>query len=157
MRQSYERPENPLSGNNLLKPGVLPAIESPSGLGDNGSMPNPNNKAGNPTMKGRILTLGLSLLALSLMACAPTMTKSSRDLALIRAAEKGQTKEVYRLLEAGADVNARDPEGWTPYLAASSMGHLDAMRVLVAFGAKTIAPEMEPEMKPENIARYLAN
>ncbi len=105
-------------------------------------------------MKGRLATLGFSLLALSLIACAPTRSKGSRDLALIRAAEKGETKEVYRLIEAGADVNARDPEGWTPYLAASSMGHLDAMRILRAFGAKTDAPELEPE----NIAhRYLSD
>lgn len=102
-------------------------------------------------MKGKLLTLGYSLLALSLIACAPTRSPIvDRNLALIRASEKGQTKEVYRLIEAGADVNARDPEGWTPYMAASSMGHLDAMRVLRAFGAKTIAPEVEAE----NIARY---
>ena len=103
-------------------------------------------------MKGKIVTLGYSLLALSVIACAPTRTGSDRDIALIRAAEKGHTKEVYRLIEAGADVNAHDPEGWTPYLAASSMGHLDAMRVLRAFGAKTAAPELEPE----NLARYQA-
>ncbi|MDB5106819.1 MAG: ankyrin repeat-containing protein [Fibrobacteres bacterium] len=110
-------------------------------------------KAGEVTMKGKILTLGCSLLALSLIACAPCLSKSGRDLALIRASEKGQTREVYRLIKAGADVNARDPEGWTPYLAASSMGHLDAMKLLRANGAKTIAPEMEPE----NVARYLAH
>ncbi|HKP94234.1 MAG TPA: ankyrin repeat domain-containing protein [Fibrobacteria bacterium] len=117
-------------------------------------MVNPIRKAGNATMKGKLAILGYSLLALSLIACAPTRSKGSRDLALIRAAEKGQTKEVYRLIEAGADVNAQDSEGWTPYLAASSMGHLDAMRVLRAFGAKTAAPEMDPQ----NVAhRYLTN
>jgi ankyrin repeat protein len=121
-------------------------------LGDNYFVLNTNLKAGRTTMKGKILTLGYSLLAVSLIACAPTRSSSNKDLALIRAAEKGQTKEVYRLIEAGADVNAHDPEGWTPYLAASSMGHLDAMRVLRAFGAKTAAPELEPE----NIARYQA-
>jgi ankyrin repeat protein len=111
---------------------------------------NTNWKAGKATMKGKILTLGYSLLAFSLIACSSTRSAGDRNLALIRASEKGQTKEVYRLIEAGADVNARDPEGWTPYMAASSMGHLDAMRVLRAFGAKTIAPELEAE----NIARY---
>ena len=107
-------------------------------------------------MKGKLLTLGYSMLALSFIACAPT--KTNRDMALIRAAEKGQTKAVYQLIKDGADVNAHDPEGWTPYLAASSMGHLDAMRVLRAFGAKTAAPELQPGnvSEPENIARYLA-
>jgi uncharacterized protein len=105
-------------------------------------------------MKSRFAMLGFSLVALSLFGCATTGNKGSRDLALIRAAEKGQTREVYRLIEAGADVNARDPEGWTPYLAASSMGHLDAMRVLRAFGAKTEAPEMELE---NSAHRYLTN
>ena len=109
-------------------------------------------------MKGKILLLGYSVLALSLIACAPTRSKSNRDLALIRAAEKGQTKQVYQLIQEGADVNAHDPEGWTPYLAASSMGHLEAMKVLRAFGAKTSAPELQPGnlQDPENIARYLA-
>jgi ankyrin repeat protein len=107
-------------------------------------MRNPNRKAGKHTMKGKIITLGYSLLAMSLIACSSTRSPGDRNLALIRAAEKGQTKEVYRLIEAGADVNARDPEGWTPYLAASSMGHLEAMRDLRAFGAKTDAiVEME--------------
>jgi ankyrin repeat protein len=72
---------------------------------------------------------------------------------LIKAAERGQTDKIYRLLEAGANVNARDAEGWTPYLAASSMGHLEAMRVLRAFGAKT-----EAIVEEENVAhRMLTN
>ena len=78
---------------------------------------------------------------------------ANRDLALIRAAERGQTDQIYRLLEAGANVNAKDKDGWTPYLAASTMGHLEAMRVLRAFGAKT-----EAIVEEENVThRYLMN
>ena len=97
--------------------------------------------------QGRSLGLCLVVLfSLLTMACASTSAgSSSRDLQLIRAAERGQTKEMFRLIKAGADINAQDAEGWTPYLAASSMGHFEAMRMLRAFGARTEAPEMEPE------------
>lgn len=98
-------------------------------------------------MKGKNISLGFSLLAsVLMMACAPSAPHApSRDLALIRAAEKGQTKEMFKLIKAGADINAQDAEGWTPYLAASSMGQLEAMRMLRAFGAKTAAPELGME------------
>jgi len=124
-------------------------IESWEGFGDNWIMLarfslNIPSKAEAP-LKDKIVSIGLFLLSLSLMACAPTRSMPNRNLQLIRAAEKGQTREVYRLIEAGADVNGRDAEGWTPYMAASSMGQLDAMRVLVAFGAKTVPPDLSDE------------
>ena len=94
-------------------------------------------------MQGKILKIGLAILAFSLIASAPSRpATSSRNTALIRAAERGQTQEVYRLLQAGADVNAHDADGWTPYLAASSMGQLSTMRVLISFGAKTIPNDL---------------
>lgn len=96
-------------------------------------------------MSTQRLSLVVSLLAtLLLMACASSRGGgSNRDLQLIRAAERNQTKEMFRLIKAGADINAQDAEGWTPYLAASSMGHFEAMRMLRAFGAKTEAPELD--------------
>ncbi len=97
------------------------------------------------SMKVASTCLVLATLALNLIGCAGTQTVKGRDMQLIRAAERGETKEVYRLIAAGANVNARDEEGWTPYLAASTMGRLDAMRVLRAFGAKTEAPDMTTE------------
>jgi ankyrin repeat protein len=101
------------------------------------------------------VSLGLSLaVSLLLTACASSRTGSSnaRDLQLIRAAERNQTKEMFRLIQAGADINAQDSEGWTPYLAASSMGHFEAMRMLRAFGCRTEAPEMDPT----STARYIS-
>ena len=94
-------------------------------------------------MQGNLLKIGLAFLAFSLIACAPSRpATNSRNIALIRASEKGQTQEVYRLLQAGADVNSHDENGWTPYLAASSMGQLSTMRVLISFGAKTIPNDL---------------
>lgn len=120
-------------------------------------MRNPIPKPGKDSAKGNLIALGCALLAVCLSACssAPRSAQEARNVQLIRAAEKGSIKDVYRLIEAGADVNGRDKEGWTPYLAASSMGQLDAMRVLRAFGAKTIPPDL----LEENIAhqRFPAN
>jgi ankyrin repeat protein len=95
------------------------------------------------------------LFSLLAMACSSSSARvASRDLQLIRASERGHTKEMFRLIQAGADINAQDEEGWTPYLAASSMGHFEAMRMLRAFGARTEAPEMEPEPTAQ---RYIRN
>lgn len=107
-------------------------------------------------VKNKMAALGILLLSasLTLTACSSTRSLSSKNSELIRAAEKGETKEVYRLLAAGADVNARNAEGWTPYMAASSMGQLDAMRVLVAFGAKTIPSDLRED---NTYHKYLAD
>ena len=42
-----------------------------------------------------------------------------------------------RLLRAGADINAVDMEGWTPYLAASVEGNWQVMKILKENGCKT--------------------
>jgi hypothetical protein len=90
-------------------------------------------------VKGWVLGLGL---ALSLMAigCSGTHAMPGQrdmDMRLIRAAEAGRVEEMKVLLRRGADIDARDKDGWTPYLAAASMGRMDAMRILKALGAKT--------------------
>lgn len=86
--------------------------------------------------------LGLALLANGFFACSATAPKN-KNLSLIRAAERGETQVMYTLIRDGADINAMDAEGWTPYLAASSNGRLEAMRMLRAFGARTDAPEAD--------------
>jgi len=105
-------------------------------------------------MSTKILGLVLCLAVMALTACSATKPpRTDADMALIKAAERGQTDQIYRLLQNGANVNAKDKDGWTPYLAASTMGQLEAMRVLRAFGAKT-----EAEVEVENIAhQYLSN
>jgi ankyrin repeat protein len=55
---------------------------------------------------------------------------------LIRAAREGDTEDVVRLIEAGADVEARDNDGITAFIAASSNGHLETVDALKAAGAK---------------------
>lgn len=48
---------------------------------------------------------------------------------------KGQTHVVEWLLHAGANVNARDRDGWTALLCAAMKGHTDCVRVLLGAGA----------------------
>ena len=89
--------------------------------------------------KGLILGLG-AILCLMAIGCSGTHGMPGQrdmDLRLIRAAESGRVEEMKILLRRGADINAMDKDGWTPYLAAASMGRMDAMRILKALGAKT--------------------
>ena len=55
--------------------------------------------------------------------------------ALMRAALIGHTSAVRALLDGGADVNAPDPNGWTPLMEAVFAGHADTIRALLIRGA----------------------
>ena len=91
------------------------------------------------------LKLGLeTLICLLAVGCSGTHGMPNQhdlDMRLIRAAESGRVEEMKVLLRRGADINATDAEGWTPYLAASTMGRLDAIRILKALGAKILVDE----------------
>ena len=91
-------------------------------------------------MKRKII-MGLASLALFACSSMQSSPNASLNRKLIRAAEEGRTEEVIALLKAGADIEAHDDEGFTPYLAASSKGHLGTMRLLRGLGAKTMVDE----------------
>jgi len=55
--------------------------------------------------------------------------------AIHEAVEKGDLEEVKRLLEKGADVNAKDKDGWTPFSRAANDGHKEVAELLIAKGA----------------------
>ncbi len=59
----------------------------------------------------------------------------SHTEALIKAATLGDTKEVKRMILLGANVNARDSEGYTPLMLASRKGFLEVMLALLKAGA----------------------
>lgn len=81
----------------------------------------------------RIIFIGLTL---TLLACSTTST--SKNILLVEAAEKGNTSEVEKLILAGADINATNKSGFTPYMAASTNGHFETMKVLEKAGAQKI-------------------
>jgi ankyrin repeat protein len=75
-------------------------------------------------------------------ALGEAMAKSPRKVApevdLLFAAERGDAAAVKKLLDAGADVNARDErprrKGWTPLMLAAAGGHLEVVRRLLDAG-----------------------
>ena len=60
---------------------------------------------------------------------------------LIKAVERGDTIEVKRLLEAGADVNAKNEFGSTPLHWACVYGRLEIARLLLEHGANVNASQ----------------
>ncbi|MEW6351666.1 MAG: ankyrin repeat domain-containing protein [Thermodesulfobacteriota bacterium] len=55
------------------------------------------------------------------------------------AALTGDTQELQRFIDAGADVNARDGQGWTPLMNAAQKGHVEAVKLLLDKGANPAA------------------
>jgi ankyrin repeat protein len=71
------------------------------------------------------------------MACSQSADKNRLSQDLIEASRRGDAAMVDRLIRAGADVNAVDAEGWTPYLAAAVEGNWQVMKLLQKKGCKT--------------------
>jgi ankyrin repeat protein len=69
--------------------------------------------------------------------CASGPDRGRLSQELIIASRQGDAKRVHRLIRAGADLNAVDLEGWTPYLAASVEGNWKVMKILKDNGCKT--------------------
>jgi ankyrin repeat protein len=82
------------------------------------------------------IAISVALSTFGLSGCSSAQPNASRSQALIQASRKGDVHRVENLIRAGADINAVDAEGWTPYLAASSEGNWAVMKVLEKNGCK---------------------
>ena len=88
---------------------------------------------------------------LPLLACnAPAEARPAKatafnvNMALIRAALNGKAAETARLVDQGADVNARASDGdFTALIWAASRGHADAVKALLERGAQVNATTSE--------------
>jgi ankyrin repeat protein len=76
----------------------------------------------------RFLSLLLVLLALAALATA-------KDNDLIKAAGRGDVQRVKALIDAKADVNAKDNHGGTALMEAAFQGHADIVTLLLDKGA----------------------
>lgn len=83
----------------------------------------------------RASLLPTALFAVALAGCAAN--RGGLDQDLIQASRSGDIDRVKALLSRGADLNAVDQEGWTPYLAASAEGNWQVMKLLQDMGART--------------------
>lgn len=54
--------------------------------------------------------------------------------ALIRAAEAGDARQIRRLIEDGANINAADAHGWNALMKAAKNHHLKAVAELITSG-----------------------
>jgi ankyrin repeat protein len=80
----------------------------------------------------RVLMLTLLLLPVAVRAAEPS---------LIEAASRGDVPAIRKLLDAGANVNARDARGRNAILAATHANQVEAARILIQRGADVNAQD----------------
>ena len=62
-------------------------------------------------------------------------TAKAPDISIHKAAFEGDIEAVKQHLAAGADVNAKDEDGYTPLNFAAQQGHKEVVELLIAKGA----------------------
>ena len=84
------------------------------------------------------------LLALALLPSVGIVGAAAPiDKRLLEAASGGDLKTVKRLLQEGADINAKHQYGGPPLLEASEHGHVEVVKTLLARGADVNAKDDE--------------
>ena len=95
-------------------------------------------------MACRLLLLVLLLISSAAFAqTAPSLQQVAKYDGLHRAAHDGDVAAIKTLVEAGADVNARDGSGRTPAHVAAFASHDDALRALAEAGVDMNALEYQ--------------
>ena len=66
-------------------------------------------------------------------------------------------EDIRVLIDAGADVNAKDEDGWTPLLLAVDCGHLEALQTLIDVGADVNAKNNSGDTPLHYMVSYDSN
>src|SRR4051812_19786665 len=69
------------------------------------------------------------------------MLTATHETELLKAVAAQDAEAVVRLLDAGANVNARGPDGLTPLMVAAGRANPALVRTLLARGADALAVE----------------
>ena len=99
-------------------------------------------------MKHLLLT---TIAAVLVVGCGPPSNPEA-DRALLDAAEKGNIEAVKKTLADGADVNAKDDNGWTPLHWAATSFDKEVSEYLITMGADVNAAETVSGMTPLHFA-----
>ncbi|XP_047495309.1 adhesion G protein-coupled receptor L2-like isoform X1 [Penaeus chinensis] len=97
--------------------------------------------------------LGRGLLVLCCVL-GGSSASSFKGLDLSDAVKVGSLERVTSLLEEGAEVDARDKQGWTPLHNAAYSGNEEMVRILIKHGADINAKDYQYERTPLHIAAY---
>ncbi len=86
------------------------------------------------------MVMSASILALAVFAGCGT-NQNDLSARLVDAAANGESAEVARLLDKGAEVDVHARDDWTPLTIASREGRLDVVQLLLRRGASVNLPE----------------
>lgn len=98
-----------------------------------------------------LILAGILLLA----GCASKprpMTQRELDSRLVELSEIGDLAGMEKLIRHGADLNAKNAAGLTPYAAAYRGGQVEAMGFLETRGARAVKPDGEKRPVPPQVS-----
>ena len=93
-----------------------------------------------------VMTAFLSLTAYANNSETTTKDQEQLNKNLLTAATEGCTDDIEQLVYQGAKLSAKNVHGQTPLHLVSLYGHLDATRLIIAFGADVNAKDKKGYM-----------